>query len=833
MALFSGIDIANIRGSIRGRLTLMAAAVVAAFLLLSISESYAVRLILHRVEADGLARRLHYAQRFFARRAETKANLISEFAFWNDTWRAVEAPHSLESRTHIRENFLEWLPQRYGERLVELWDKDRTPVWRWADTAMVGLQPGFDWTALFDRLDSSRLGGGYLQTPRGVMLVSAGVILREWDITLKGPTNGYLVAAEPIDSARLRRFEYELQESIALEPLPAGWVGDSVRMDVAGDQAQATFPLMGFDGRPAALVTISSPRVVNQQLALWTTVLIAVTMVVGVVVLGVLWRAGHRLVVRPLGEIGEKLENMERAGDLSRIETSPPTREWGLFVSAFNRTIDALKSSERRYRVLFDHAADAHLLLDAKTQTILEANPAAEQLAGRDRHALIGRPFSTVVKLEPSGSRDGTFRLRRPDGTQLIVGVATAELEIAGAPRQLASLRDLTRNEALSAQLRQAQKMEAVGSLAGGIAHDFNNLLGAVIMASSTLKEEVAGNPAAAESIQTIEQASQRAAELTRRLLSFARREQTVSAPVAMNEVVQNVVRLCERTFNRVIRIEVELDDPLPPVSGDAGQLEQALLNLCINSRDAMPQGGIIRIVTRTRKVSIREPAHTSDLEPGSYVTVSVSDTGFGLTQQAEQHLFEPFFTTKGQGKGTGLGLAMVYGMVRAHGGAIVVRNRPGQGVEFEVFLPMRPDGALEPAHTLTSGPARGEERLLLIDDEAALRRSMARALTRLGYHVAVAENGAQGARMVQEDPEAYDLVILDMVMPEMGGAEAFHVIRQIRPDMRILVCSGYSADEERNELIRDGASGFLQKPFDTVTLTGAIREILDGVRLA
>jgi PAS domain S-box-containing protein len=812
---------------------MLAAIAVASFLILAFSESLAVRNIQDRVETQDIARRVHHARRLFARLAENKANLISEFSFWDDTWDVVNHPTTAASREHIRENFLEWLPQRYGDGLIEIWNKRGEPVWSWSDTIAVGVEQEIDRPALFRQLEAERLSAGYVRGSKGLLLLASALVLHESDQALQGPSNGFIIAAEPIDSARIAEIEDELQVKLEILPLSASWPADSVGIETRGDSIQTVFVLAGYNRKPVALVALRSSRSLMQQLALSSSILLLATMLVGILVLAILWRAGNRLVVRPLSEIGGALESMQQKGRLSRIETRPPTHEWSLFVTAFNSTIDALKSSERRYQVLFDHAADAQFLLDAKTQTILEANPAAEVLAGRDRREMIGRPLSTVVRLEPSPSRDGTSRVKRHDGSLLTVSVVTAELEIGGAPRQLASLRDLTKNEALAAQLRQAQKMEAIGSLAGGIAHDFNNLLGAVLLASSTLKEDAAGNPEFQASIDTIEQASRRGAELTRRLLSFARREQNSTSSVALNEVVQNVVQLCERTFDRAIRIEVALTDPVPAVAGDAGQLEQVLLNLCINSRDAMPSGGTLRITTASREVTDQETAYLRDVEAGSYVTISVADTGSGLTVEAEQHLFEPFFTTKGQGKGTGLGLAMVYGLVRAHGGGIQAHNRPGEGVEFEIYLPVALARTEASIPARASRPADGTERVLMVDDELALRKSVSRALSRLGYAVDVAENGVQGVQMVQQAPEAYDLVILDLMMPEMGGAQAFQLIRRIRPDMKVLLCSGYSADGERNELLREGAAGFLQKPFDTNELAALVRDTLDRVSSA
>jgi signal transduction histidine kinase/sensor domain CHASE-containing protein len=830
MVTYQGLaqPFAGSRFSIGAKLTLLAAVAVAAFIIPALAESIVVREIRDKAEAEEIARRVHRARRLLARQAENKANLVSEFSFWDDTWDMVDQPGSAASQDHLRENFLEWLPQRYDDRLIEIWNKERELVWRWMDSSRIGTGPEIDRTFVFNRVETERLSAGYVRASKGLMLLGTALVLHESDQTLQGPSNGFLITAEPLDSARISAMEDELQEELAILPFPSEWASDSIGTEVRGDSLEARFALAGFNGRPVALVSLTSLRSPIQKLAPSMSLVVLATMGIGIMVLALLWRMGNRLVVRPLGEIGGALETMEREGRLAPLETSVPAREWALFVGAFNRMIDALKSSERRYRVLFDHSADAQFLLDSGTQVVLEANPAAEAVAGLQRGEMIGRPLSDVVRLDPSPTGDGTFRIKRADGTTLTVGVVSAELEIGGAPRQLASLRDLTSTEALSAQLRQAQKMEAIGSLAGGIAHDFNNLLGAVIMASSTLKEETAGDPALQASLETIDQASRRAAELTRRLLSFARPEHRSTGTVSINDVVQNVVRLCERTFDRAIRLEVELAGTLPAVSGDGGQLEQVLLNLCINSRDAMPSGGLIRVGTRASQVDAAQAARLRDVQSGDYVVISVRDSGFGLTVAAEQHLFEPFFTTKGPGKGTGLGLAMVYGLIRAHGGGIQVHNHPGEGVEFEIYLPAASGRVVEVSPTLARLPARGTEHVLIIDDEAALRKSMSRALSRLGYQVEVADNGSCGARMVEQAPWVYDLVILDMMMPEMGGVETFERIRGIRPDLKVLLCSGYSSDGERGELLKEEATGFLEKPFDTAELAAAVRGILD-----
>jgi PAS domain S-box-containing protein len=818
--------------SIRGRLTLLAIVAVGAFLLVSVGESLTVRRIIDQVEQQDLTARVHRIRSLFDRRANTKADLVSEFAFWDDAWRLGDEPRSAWARTFIRANFVEWLPTRYNDRMIEVWDRKKEPIFRWSHPSIGGVEYDIDHSWLFPQIDREKLTAGLVATPKGVLLLSGALILHSADYQLQGPSNGYVIAAQLVDSAMMREVGGELQEQLHILPVPAHWPGDSVAVQFTSsrDSLVVSFALQGLNGAPAALVRMESSRASTRRLFNSAYGVLAATALVGVLVIALLWRAGNRLVIRPLGEIARSLGEMQQHGRLTRLQTTPPTREWGLFVGAFNQTIDALQSSEERYQVLFDQAVDAYFLLDAGSQLILEANPAAVTLAGCPKDELVGHPFPEAIPLESSPDNHGTFRLKRRNGNALTVSVVKADLEIDGARRQLASLRDLTRNEELSAQLRQAQKMEAIGFLAGGVAHDFNNLLGAVLMATSSLREEVEGVPAASESIDIIEQASRRAAELTRRLLSFARREQQQTMTTSLTDVVTNVVRLCERTFDRSIRIEVDVADDLPFVLADPGQLEQALLNLCINARDAMPGGGVLRLSVETRMVDAASAKELREIEPGPCLVLAVSDTGLGLTAEAERHLFEPFFTTKGQGKGTGLGLAMVYGIVRNHNGAIRARNRPGRGVTFEIYLPVGSSTAAMVPHLLLGPPPGGTERILVIDDEAALRSVVSRALQRLGYTVTAAEYGRIGVDHFAADPASFDLVLLDIVMPEMGGAETFHRLRQIRSDVPVLVCSGYSADTDRQDLVDAGAAGFLEKPFDALDLARKVRVVLDEV---
>ncbi len=380
---------------------------------------------------------------------------------------------------------------------------------------------------------------------------------------------------------------------------------------------------------------------------------------------------------------------------------------------------------------------------------------------------------------------------------------------------------------ASQAQLVVAQKMEIVGRLAGGIAHDFNNLLATILASASVARDDLPRDHAVQEALGDIEHASRRAAELTRQLLTFARREQLKAAPINVNDSVTGVARLCGRTLGTDVSLVVE-SAPLPlTVHADAGQLEQALLNLCINARDAMAGGGTLRIETRLAEA----PPTGADvvLRPtaeGPFVVISVADSGVGMSAEVRARAFEPFFTTKQRAKGTGLGLAMVFGILEAHGGGIAVQSQPGQGTRFDLYLPGGASAAAaktEPRREIASG---GDGTVLIIDDEAQLRGVLARGLTRLGFRAIEAENGRVGLeRFAERDDVA--LVILDVVMPEMGGVEVFRRLRERRADLPIIICSGYSDDADVRSLLQAGACGLLPKPFDLFELSRMITHVL------
>ena len=406
----------------------------------------------------------------------------------------------------------------------------------------------------------------------------------------------------------------------------------------------------------------------------------------------------------------------------------------------------------------------------------------------------------------------GAFVLaRQPERLRRQVAERTEAL--ATANRRLQD--ELEERHRVEEQLVHAQKMEAVGQLAGGVAHDFNNLLTAILAHAGALAAEADPGSEAAESARTIEQAARRAAELTRQLLGFARRGKLLAAPTDLHLLVGEVARLLGRTLDKRIVVAQRLGAAHPVVLGDAGQLQQAVLNLAVNARDAMAEGGVLTFETALRELDPAARAVRPGLAAGPFVVLTVRDSGQGVPAAIRDRIFEPFFTTKEAGRGTGMGLAMVYGIVANHGGFVTLESAEGQGAAFSLWLPAhraQPEAPRAPAPA-AAAPRPGRETVLVIDDEPLVLETSRRLLGGLGYQVVAASGGAQAVAWVRGGGRA-DLAILDLAMPEMDGAATYEALRALSPGLRVLVTSGYERDGRVQALLDRGAVGFLAKPW-------------------
>jgi len=517
------------------------------------------------------------------------------------------------------------------------------------------------------------------------------------------------------------------------------------------------------------------------------------------------------------------------------------------------RAEEALKASEERFRSFAQSAVDAIISADHEG-SILSWNKGAEVVFGYAEAEVLGQRLTLLMPERYREAHARGLERMRAGGAPRVIG-KTVELhglrkDGAEFPMELSLstwktgdvtfyggiIRDASERkraeEALRSseeQLRQSQKMEAIGRLAGGVAHDFNNLL-LVITGYSDLALSRLEAPQLQNEIEQIKKAANRAASLTRQLLAFSRRQMLVPKELDLNGVITDMHKMLHRLIGEDINIVTLPGSSLGQVKADAGQIEQVILNLVVNARDAMPKGG--RLIIETANVELDEAYSRGhvDVRPGPYVMLAVSDNGSGMDAATKARLFEPFFTTKEQGKGTGLGLATVYGIVKQSGGNIWVYSEPGKGTTFKVYLPQvqHVDQTVESA-PITPPASHGFETILLVEDEENVRTLVAGILESRGYAVLKAQNGAEALRIFREQGDAIQLMITDVVMPQMGGAELAGHLATLRPQLKLLYMSGYTDDAIVHHGVLEAGKAFLQKPFTPEALARKVREVLDG----
>ncbi len=382
-------------------------------------------------------------------------------------------------------------------------------------------------------------------------------------------------------------------------------------------------------------------------------------------------------------------------------------------------------------------------------------------------------------------------------------------------------------------RLQHSQKMEAIGILAGGVAHDFNNLLTAIIGNAQLALAHLLPGDWVYDRLIEIEHAGKRAAELTRQLLIFSRRERLEPRTLALNDTIGPFAKLLRRIIGEDIDMRFKGAPDLSTVFADPGQMEQVLMNLAANARDAMPGGG--ELIIETHNVTIDEGYRLThpDARPGTYVQISVSDTGSGMDLNTQQHIFEPFFTTKGVGKGTGLGLALAYGIVKQHEGMIEVYSEVGQGTTFNIYLPARERAVEEELHEIRPGVRGGMETILIAEDDDSLQKLLTGMLTGLGYNLILARDGEVAVERYSSHRDEINLVILDMVMPRMGGREAYERIRMLGSEVPVIFMTGYSAEMAQTRFVLETGAVFIQKPYGIAALGNKVREALDAHALA
>lgn len=507
----------------------------------------------------------------------------------------------------------------------------------------------------------------------------------------------------------------------------------------------------------------------------------------------------------------------------------------------------ALQHSEQRYRSLVENTQDGYFIIDLPSGKFLFLNQRICRLLGyadeealgltlwqvidAQDHALVREAIERWRRSLKVSTTANIYRVRRKDGTTFRAEISGAVVAFDDKPALQGLLRDITEKERLQQQLQQVQRLDSIGTLAGGVAHDFNNLLMAIMGNATLARLGLAPGHPALERIDNVISYVKDASSLTKQLLEFARGGKYEVKATNLNQLVEKTVTLFGRT-KKEITLHTRLATELWTVEVDRGQIEQVLLNLLVNASQAMPQGG--QIIVETANASMDGAfSQALNIAPGKYALTSVTDTGIGMDKEIQAKIFEPFFSTKDRARGTGLGLASAYGIIKNHDGMITVYSEKGMGAKFSIYLPAveKPVETVEEKEEART--VAGSENVLLVDDEQMILDIGKAMLEELGYHPLLARSGKEALEIYTREKEKVDLVILDMIMPVMGGGDTYDRLRAVNPGVKVLLASGYSLSGEAGQILKRGCNGFIQKPFNLEELSRKIRLVLDAEQCA
>jgi PAS domain S-box-containing protein len=533
-----------------------------------------------------------------------------------------------------------------------------------------------------------------------------------------------------------------------------------------------------------------------------------------------------------LRQAHSKLEERvaERTAELAQVNQ-------GLLaeIAERKRMQTALQQSEQDYRTIFDNAYDAIIISSADDQTVLDVNHRGCEIYGYEREQLIGRQLAeitggatTAVADRAAGLGDEVTHFRK-DGTTLAIDTSSTPIQYKGRPAVLSVNRDITQRRALEQRLRQAQKMESLGQLAGTIAHDFNNIITAILTTTELAKRRIDQSHQLYDDLTLIDRASQSAAHLTRSLLAFARQRMLQPLHLDLNSLLADMLPVLQRLLPSNVTLDYRPANELGTIKGDQGQLEQVMMNLVSNARDALPAGGTITVATGNQTLDDAYVERYPWAYTGSFVYVAVSDDGTGMDQEVQSHIFDAYYTTKELGKGTGLGLASVYGSVKQHKGLIEVVSTPGEGSTFKILLPEEKTEATTVAAAEEAPVVGGNETVLVVEDYDDLREVVVDFVNSLGYQAVPASDGSEAYALLEEQKDRFQVVVTDIVMPGMSGPELYQRSRQLAPHLGFVFCTGNA--KESGGFFESSAEKIicLEKPFSIDSLARKIREALDG----
>jgi PAS domain S-box-containing protein len=746
-------------------------------------------------------------------------SLTVDYADWDDSYRFV-----LDGNTEfIRKNLTDENFEKLGMNLIAYVDthgkwvfarcydlerKVEVPFPESLRSILVKRNP------LVRHRDLKSVRSGILSLPEGLLLISSAPIQTS---DYRGPTTGSLLMGRFLGPAEMRRFSEitRLQlwvyprKDARLGPIGAPATDDTILLRNTDFRTVSGYALSAdVFGKQTVVVRVDTPRTTYRQGVKTITYFL-------------FWFGGMCILLAVLGDyIVRKMILIHRKGE----------------------------ESDRRYQMLFEHGLDA-ILVGTPDGSILEANPEACRILDRTEDEIreAGRDglFDTedlgfakaMAAVSSSGRFTGELALLRKDGTKVPVEVhAFVFHDSTGLEQTSTVIHDITERKlaereksALEERLLQAQKMEAVGQLAGGIAHDFNNILCALTGFGSLLEMSLKPEDPARQHVEQILAAIDRATHLVNGLLAFGRKQIINLRPAELNGIVRNIEKILARLITEEIDLRFRLSEHPLNVLVDPGQIDQVLLNLAANARDAMPGGGVITVETGMAPLPARLLSFSGASPHVSYASLAVSDTGVGMDASLRERIFEPYFTTKEVGKGTGLGLSIVYGIIKQHNGFITVDSEPGAGTVFRIYLPVAERGNVEAVTApATTGDFRGTETLLVAEDDAAVRRLNRTVLETFGYRVIEACDGEDAVRQFSQRRDEIRLLVMDVVMPKMNGMKAYLEIREICPDIEVLFISGHTADIIHDKGIVQGGFLFMKKPFKPLDLAKKIRSILD-----
>ncbi len=605
-----------------------------------------------------------------------------------------------------------------------------------------------------------------------------------------------------------------------------------------------------FRGEPLGRIVIRADLSALRRRLRWGVGIALGVLVLSTLVAYVVSRPFQRLISAPILHLARTMERIGAEGDYGLRLDRGGADEVGILIDGFNRMLTQIQERDARLvrlATVVEQAAEGIAIAD-RWGRVEYVNPAFERITGYAEQEAVGRHLTSFYPEEEVARQDlaqalerrevwtGRLRAARADGSLYVEECTLSPVRDPSGRvvNYVALRRDVTREVELETHLARAQKLEALGTLAGGIAHDFNNILTPILGHAESALKRVEPDSGAARSLRRIVRAVERAQELVSQILVFSRREDQGKALVPLRKLLNETLGLLRGSIPRNVDLRIAWNTPDDRIWASAVQIQQVVMNLCVNAWHAMePGGGVLEVsLDRVRVPGAGRPV-PPDLGPGEYVVIGVRDTGAGMPPEVLERIFEPFFTTKEVGKGSGLGLSVVHGIVRAHGGGIAVESRPGEGTHFRVFLPAAEAGAAQGVGaSAPRGPVRKDGRrgrILVVDDELAVCEFMAQMLGDEGYRVEVATDGAAALRMLEDTAEPFDLVITDQTMPGITGLELAGEVRKRRPGLPVVLCTGYAQSVTPKALSRAGIRWMLSKPISPDDLLAAVREALEG----